>query len=104
MRVLVNQTTALAAKTGIGQYTHSLLAALRALAPEHQFDVFPPDWWSGVRRLVNAAQRWPERKTNQTASSFSARGFADNVMTGYLRLANWWRPCRRLRPFTTYLY
>ena len=51
MRVIVNQSTALGAKTGIGHYTIELLRGMRELAPEDSFHVFPPNWWGKVSRV-----------------------------------------------------
>src|SRR5687767_6787013 len=100
MRVIVNQSTALGARTGIGQYTRELLREMRLQAPHDCFDVFPPDWWGKVRRLGSllrpgrvAAHRQPDGPTPISwtgALSTRLRTWGDDALASYLRLAARW--------------
>jgi glycosyltransferase involved in cell wall biosynthesis len=96
MRVMVNQSTALGAKTGIGHYTRELLHGMRALAPSDTFDVFPPDWWSAFRALgsyLRSSKGAGEKAIRSWRSSLSERlrSFGDGALGHYLDLANRWR-------------
>jgi alpha-1,3-rhamnosyl/mannosyltransferase len=53
MRVVVNLLAASGRKAGIGHYTVQLLRCLRELAPEVEFDEFPPPWMRGLRTVWN---------------------------------------------------
>jgi alpha-1,3-rhamnosyl/mannosyltransferase len=44
MRVVINQSTALGQKAGIGHYTDQLLRHLRAIAGDDRIDTFPTGW------------------------------------------------------------
>jgi glycosyltransferase involved in cell wall biosynthesis len=97
MRVMVNQTTALGAKTGIGHYTFQLLRAMRELASEDFFGVFPSGWWSAFRGLSGylrprrrPAQNQPADPTWKTALSNRLRTLGDYALTHHLRLSNRW--------------
>lgn len=88
MRVILNQSTALGAKTGIGQYTVELLTELRRQAPYDTFDVFPPSWWGSLRRLGSYLR--PSRKPDNGAKagvvSTRLRAFGDRALAGCLRV------------------
>ena len=90
MRVLVNQSTALGAKSGIGHYTLALLDALRALAPMDEFDVFPPRWWQSFRKLGSALR--PTRTSAAKASLLGPlRNVGERALAGYLGLTTTFR-------------
>ncbi|MSU80505.1 MAG: glycosyltransferase family 1 protein [Gemmataceae bacterium] len=99
MRVILNQSTALGPKTGIGHYTSELLQSLRVIAPTDTFDIFPPDWWRSPRRIGGALR--PRRgsslanadratRTWRDAIMNQMRAFGERALGGYLRLANRW--------------
>ena len=96
MRVMVNQSTALGAKTGIGHYTRELLHAMRELAPSDTFDVFPPKWWGALRGLgghLRSSKGAGQKEVRSWRSSLSKRlrSFGDGALGHYLSLANRWR-------------
>ena len=90
MRVIVNQSTALGAKTGIGQYTVQLLHGLRALAPSDSFDVFPPAWLGSVRGIAGSLRRGgstrPATSSWRGAFLHPLRTLGERAVGGYLRL------------------
>ena len=94
MRVIVNQSTALGARTGIGHYTLDLLRALRTVAPTDTFDVFPPNWWGSVRQLASSVR--PRAGHQRTGGSWKnallrrLRDLGERALAGYLRAAAWW--------------
>jgi glycosyltransferase involved in cell wall biosynthesis len=96
MRILINQATALGAKTGIGHYTLQLLRALREVAPHDRFEVFPPDWWTAMRRLGKALRPSSGAQANvagrswKSAVSSRLRSFGDDALAAYLRVITRW--------------
>jgi alpha-1,3-rhamnosyl/mannosyltransferase len=52
MRVLVNASASLGARTGVGHYTGELVRCLQERNGPHSIDVFPPAWLAAVRRIV----------------------------------------------------
>jgi alpha-1,3-rhamnosyl/mannosyltransferase len=94
MRVIVNQSTALGAKTGIGHYTFQVLRGVKELAADDSFEVFPPTWWGKVQRLavsLRPGSNQFEASTWKTALSNRLRRLGEHTLNGYLRLANWWK-------------
>src|ERR1043165_6026869 len=95
MRIIVNQSTALGAKTGIGHYTRELLNALRSIAPDETFDTFPPAWWNACRGLggyLRSGKKAGAKSTPSWRSSISdyLRSLGDGALRHYLGLANRW--------------
>jgi alpha-1,3-rhamnosyl/mannosyltransferase len=94
MRVIVNQSTALGARSGIGQYTVALVDALRATAPMDDIDVFPPAWCGALRRRVTALRSPRESRGEKRSWRDSLlrplRTIAEGATGGYLALATRW--------------
>ncbi|MBM3996940.1 MAG: glycosyltransferase family 4 protein [Planctomycetes bacterium] len=97
MRVIVNQSTALGARTGIGHYTLDLVDALRAESPSDSFDLFPPTWWGVVQRWASS---WRAGKTTPTSVSNDCswtgsllghlRALGERALAGCLYMTTWW--------------
>jgi glycosyltransferase involved in cell wall biosynthesis len=62
MRVLVNGTSALGGKTGVGHYTAQLLRCLRAQAPHDLIESFPSPWVRKPRALWQRLRSRPQRE------------------------------------------
>ncbi|MBI1830885.1 MAG: glycosyltransferase family 4 protein [Planctomycetes bacterium] len=99
MRVIVNQSTALGAKTGIGHYTLDLVEALRAVSPSDSFDVFPPAWWGVVHGWASSWRGAGERISAENPNAGESwtgsllrrlRAMGESALTGYLRMTTWW--------------
>jgi alpha-1,3-rhamnosyl/mannosyltransferase len=79
MRVVVNQTTALAQKAGIGHYTDQLVRHVRAQAGADRIDTFPTGWVGAACETYSRARsslytgRDNHRGSDQDRLRFTAR-------------------------------
>ena len=86
MRLAIDTQSTLGHKTGIGQYTAHLLAALRRIAPEHEYVEL--NWGGDVVMRLDRRLRWqqwdvPRRAKRMRADVLHVPGFD----------APLWRPC-----------
>jgi glycosyltransferase involved in cell wall biosynthesis len=100
MRVLVNTSASMGARTGIGHYTGELVRCLRERPGPHAVDVFPPWWLATARRLAErCAPRTdtiPHVPSPSAAVSWRGRLLAGLRSTFHQVLANRFRAaCRR---------
>jgi alpha-1,3-rhamnosyl/mannosyltransferase len=68
MRVLVNASASVGARTGIGHYTGELLRCLRERPGPHSIDVFPPAWLAAARRLAGRCSSRGDTSSRQESS------------------------------------
>jgi glycosyltransferase involved in cell wall biosynthesis len=86
VRIALDVQSTLGRKTGIGQYTHQLLAALRRVAPQHEY--VPLDWGSDVVMRIDRRLCWQQWTMPRLASA----AHADLLhVPGFD--APWLRPC-----------
>jgi glycosyltransferase involved in cell wall biosynthesis len=70
VKIALDVQSTLGRKTGIGQYTVQLLAALRRAAPQHEY--IPLDWGGDVRMRIDRRLRWQQWIMPQRARAVHA--------------------------------
>jgi alpha-1,3-rhamnosyl/mannosyltransferase len=107
MRVVLNQSTALGARTGVGHYTAELLKSLRALAPMDRLDAFPPSWWGQASRLASRVRSDRGQTSAAALPKPASAPYRDRFTVGLRNLerqalSSWFRLRTRMRSYDLY--